>query len=409
MLKLSFKRRQKYKVVLYARMSSRMQNPRSPEQQIATIKGLIKSLNLPWEVIAIYRDDAISGRYSKKRKGYQKMLHDLKSGAVQAQILLVDTFERLSRADDNAEVRRKLSKAGVLVLTADSQFEDPTSVSGRALAFVESFRASEESRIKGHNVLRGKKDAVLLGRWPGGPIPFGFRLKNVMVMRNGVNEPDYKIIEPIPELKWIIELIFNLSANENLGSSRICKRLNNHPDLQSGTKSFTPATISSILANELYYGEMIWGKNCTGVVDDIRLLQKLPAEDWARNPDFCKAIVPKELWDRSMQMISARCYKTSVNDNRSQDEEDSAILRPRGVALKYPLSGLVTCASCGRSMVTSSSSAYVAKSGDERRYISYVCPGHHFDDCDNHCRVPEGWLRETVIQLVCDRLFPKLK
>ena len=112
MIKTKFVPTNPYRVVIYARMSSDKQNPRSPDQQIATIQELIRRDNLPWEVLAVYRDDGISGRFTRKRPGYQKMLRELKSGAVQAQLLLVDTFERLSRAKDSAEVRKQLRKSG---------------------------------------------------------------------------------------------------------------------------------------------------------------------------------------------------------------------------------------------------------------------------------------------------------
>lgn len=405
MLRTKFGRNLNSRVVIYVRMSSNRQNPRSPEQQIATIKETLKRLGLNWQVVAVYRDDAISGRYFRKRPGFQKMLRDLKSGALQADFVLVDTFERLSRAENNAEIRRMLVKTGVLVLTADSQFSDPNSVSGRALTFLEAYRASEECRIKAHNVLRGKKDAVREGKWPGGPAPFGFYLKNVMMIRNGVEELDHRVLVPIPESKWIVEFIFTLSAQENFGPVRICKKLNSHPDIPSNLKPFTEATVASILRNELYYGEMVWGKNCTGIVDEVKVMQSIPEEEWVVNSEFCEAIISKEQWQKSMQMIESRRRRVTDPDLDDKDANCS-VLRPRGVALKYPLSGLVACSSCGRAMVSSASSAYTTKAGEVHSYVSYGCPGYRSGACDNNCRVPEPWLRETVIQLVKDRLFP---
>ncbi|QGQ24731.1 recombinase family protein [Gimesia benthica] len=405
MLKTKFGRNPNPRVVIYARMSSSRQNPRSPEQQIDTITDTLKRLGLNWQVVAVYRDDAISGRYFRKRPGFQKMLRELKSGVIRAEYVLVDTFERLSRAENNAEIRRMLVKAGALVLTADSQFADPNSVPGRALSFMETYRASEECRVKAHNVLRGKKDAIRQGKWPGGSPPFGFFLKNVMVVRNGVEELDHRVLIPIPEQKWIVELIFTLSAQENLGPVRICKKLNNHPDIPSHLSPFTEATVASILRNELYYGEMVWGKNCTGIEDDVRVLQSIPEEEWEVNSEFCEAIITKELWQQSMQMIESRRHKVTQPDLDGQDAAHS-VLRPSGVALKYPLSGLVVCSSCGRAMVSSASSAYTTKAGEVHSYASYGCPAYRSGACDNDRRVPESWLRETVIQLVKDRLFP---
>lgn len=404
MLKNQFDLNKSYRAVIYARMSSDKQNPRSPDQQIDTIKDQIRRMKLPWEVVEIYRDDGISGRFKRKRPGFQQMMQDLKSGKVQADLLLVDTFERLSRGEDNSEIRRKLARDGVLVLTADSQFQDPTTVSGQALAMVESIRATEEGRVKAHNVLRGKRDAIMRGHWPGGPPPFGYQLENVMITKKGVEEIDHRILVPVPELVWIVELIFELAGDRGWGGTRIARHLNDHPDIAGDLKPFLETTVSHMLDNELYYGEMIWGKNCTGVIDDVRILQSLPEEEWVRNPEFCEGIIPRELWDRVQELRAARRRKS--DEPAEESDGNGSVARSKGVALKYPLSGLVVCAHCGRSMVSSSSSTYTTVSGEERRYVFYVCPGHHSQACDNSRHIPERWLRETVFQLICDRLFP---
>ena len=164
MLKNNFRLNTPYRVAIYARQSTDSQNPNSPDQQIDTIKNLIRTMGLPWEVVAVYRDDAISGRFIKKRPDYQRMLRDIKSGALRVQLLLVDTFERLSRADDSSQIRRELERSSVLVLTADTRFQDPTSVAGLALSMVEAYRATSDGEIKAHYVGRGKRDAARSAR-----------------------------------------------------------------------------------------------------------------------------------------------------------------------------------------------------------------------------------------------------
>ena len=400
-----FDRNKNYRVVIYARMSTKMQNERSPDQQIERIKELIHRLQLPWEVVAIYRDDGISGRSSRKRLDFQQMLKDLKSGKVQAELILVDSFERFSRADNNHEIRSKLARQGIKILTADSNFENPDSVPGKALSFVESFRATEEGRIKAHNVLRGKHDAVRLGHWPGGPPPFGYRYKYIMTLRKEVEEIDYRTIEPIPEQKGIILKIFESAAHENLGGTRICKKLNQDPEIPEDLKPFSISSIDSFLQNELYYGEMIWGKYCYGIVDDVRVRQPVPEQDWVRNENFCEPIVDKALWDLAAKNRAARRLKNNDSNDQSKNGCRSNMPHARGIALKYPLSGLVICSSCGRSMVATSGAKYETISGEIRSYVSYRCPGRVGDECDNHFSIPEEWLRETVFDLIRQQLF----
>lgn len=402
MLKQNLRLDKPYKVVIYARMSHKSQNPRSPDQQIELIQKLIADKGLPWKVVAIYRDDGISGRYSKKRKGFSRMQRDLRSGACQAQLLLVDTFERLSRSEDSSALRERFKKQGVLVLTADSAFHDPTTTSGRALAAVESIRAFEDTRIKSHNVIRGKIDAVRLGHWPGGPIPFGFRLVNVMVTRKGIEEVDYRVLQPVPDLRWIVELIFTLAAERAWGAIRICKCLGNHPAISADHKPFHPTTIDWMLRNRLYVGELVWGRYSTGIVDDVRILQKQDESDWEVNANFCEPIIERGLFERVQKLLLARRRPRPIS---SDDQLRIPGLRAKGVALNYPLSGLVICECCGRSMVASSGSPYTTAAGDTRRNVRYVCPASWSGICKNKRSIPESWLRKVVTDLIRKVLF----
>jgi site-specific DNA recombinase len=402
MVKSKFVMTHPYRVVVYLRMSTDQQNERSPDQQLATINELIRRLNLPWKVVREYRDVGISGRFVRKRLGYQQMLRDLRSGEVQADLVLVDTFERLSRAEDSAEIRKQLKKIGVLVLTADSGFQDPTSEAGQVLSMMQAYRSTSEARVKGHNVNRGKRDAVKLGHWPGGPVPFGFRLKNTMKVDRGVESVDYRTIEPIPELVWIVELIFSMAVERAWGGGRISCELNANPEIPEKLKPFLDTNVDYILRNRLYYGEMVWGANCTDIVDDSRIVEEVPEDEWTVNSQFCEAIIPKSVWEQAEQIRLARQrMKTDLDD----DQPGGFGRRDSGVALKYPLSGFVACATCGRAMVVSSGAPYTTASGEERRYPSYRCPGSKSDACSNKRSVPEPWLRETVVRLIRQRMF----
>ena len=97
MLKRTFDPKLIYRVVVYLRMSTEMQNERSPQQQLREIRRQLKSLGYSWVIVKVYRDDAKSGRILRKREGYQKMMRELKSGIVAADMILVDDIERFSQ------------------------------------------------------------------------------------------------------------------------------------------------------------------------------------------------------------------------------------------------------------------------------------------------------------------------
>ena len=222
MLKRFFDPKLVYRVVVYLRMSSDQQNKRSPDQQLAEIKRVLKSLGYHWIIVEIFRDDAKTGRLLRNRKDYQRMMQGIKTGAIKVDLILVDTSERFGRVEELPTIRKELyEKHGVLVLTADTGFADPNTPQGKAMGMVEAMRATEHGRILGHNVLRGKRDAAEQGHWPGGPPPFGLKLENVMKDVKGRQEVDYSILVHNPETNWIMKLLLDKAYETSWGQTRL--------------------------------------------------------------------------------------------------------------------------------------------------------------------------------------------
>ena len=73
MLKRQFDPLKQLPVVLYLRMSSDDQNPRSPQQQRDTIEATLQRLGYPWTICNLYTDEGISGRYLRRRTAFQQM------------------------------------------------------------------------------------------------------------------------------------------------------------------------------------------------------------------------------------------------------------------------------------------------------------------------------------------------
>ncbi|WP_166830622.1 recombinase family protein [Thalassoroseus pseudoceratinae] len=277
MLKRQFNPQQPHRVVLYLRMSSDRQNPRSPDQQEAEIKQRIQALGHPWKIVNIYRDDGESGRYVRKRHGFQKMLQDIRSGAVVVDLILVDTFERFGRNDELLALRKELqNQHGVLLLTADSHFADPTTPQGQAFGAFEAMRATEENRVKSHQVLRGKRDKARQGFWPGGKPPFGYRLVSQMSERDGRQFLEGSKLEPHPEEAMIITTLFELADQTGFGPDRLARLLNRNDDIPARYKPFHPSTVRYWLEQEIYKGDLAWEKQATDIVDDARVIEAIP-------------------------------------------------------------------------------------------------------------------------------------
>ena len=408
MLQRFFDPKHPYRVVLYLRMSSDKQNPRSPQQQIDEIKRRLHALGYRWVIVKIYRDDAISGKFLRKRKGYQEMLRELKTGAVVADLILVDTLERLGRVEELPTIRKDLfERHGILVLTADSNFCDPNTPQGKALGMFEAMRATEDGRVKAHNVLRGKRDAASQKHWPGGAPPFGYMLKSVLKTVNGREEVDYCLLVPNPVTRWVMEHLFELAEKTSHGSNRLAQALNDDPRIPGEYKPFQPETVAYWLDSRIYYGDLYWGINATGVVDDTRVIEPNAEKDVLHVPEFCEPLVSRERWDNVHAVRQVRSQRSLAARALKKIADGKQLVAPApGLTLNYLLSGLLFC-ECGVRMVASSTRPYVAKDGIERRYTSYVCPGYLAGHCENGTRVPEEWVRSVVLGKLRERLFPE--
>jgi DNA invertase Pin-like site-specific DNA recombinase len=387
-------------------MSDPDQNPRSPQQQFDTIDAAIRRLNYPWEVIRTYQDDHISGRLIRQRPALQEMLNDIYTGRIKIDAILADTYERFGRNEELVRIRERLrNRYGVLILCADSGFADPTTASGRVMVAFEDVRATEDNRIKAHNVLRGKKDCAKQKHWPGGPAPFGYRLETVMKMKNGRQEVDFSILVPNPPAAATMRRAFEM-AGDGLGACRIARVLNEDPDVPQEFKPFIDQSVHRWLGSPIYKGVLVYALHATDIVNDRRVRERNPLDEQVIVSEYCEAIVPEELWDRVQAIRRVRGARARTVLEAAKPEEKSVRPVASGISLKYPLSGLVVCGHCGRAMVCGTSSPYTNSSGETVRYTHYHCPGRSSRLCPNQRRVPEKWLRDAVFGLVRERLFP---
>jgi DNA invertase Pin-like site-specific DNA recombinase len=412
MIKHEFDPHQPYRFVRYGRMSSDLQNPRSPDQQFQVIDDTIAKLGYPWGNLRDYRDDGVTGKYLRRRTGFSAMLADIRSGAVKPDLILLDTSERLGRAEELAEIRRQLRvRHGVLILTADSRFADPTTPAGHVMEAFENLRAVEENRVKGHQVRRGKVDAIRQNHWPGGPVPFGYKLHSVLVERNGRQEVDYCLLVPDPDTRWIIVKLFNRAAETGEGQGKLAEFLNADKEIPCTLRKFSPSTVGRWLANPIYIGTIVWGANAADIVEDVRILRPAAEEDVVVKGSFCEPLVSRKTWDAVQNLRTIRSERSRLAKEKALSEKAqpySKLIKPLvpGVALVYPLSGLVVCANCSRAMTVSSGGLFKMKSGEERRYPAYFCPGSQGGACSNKRRIQEPWLFEEVVSRLNTRLFP---
>ncbi len=392
----TFNHAQPYRVVAYLRMSSKQQNERSPDQQLNEIKRTISNRGLTWQIVKEYRDLGETGRLVHNRTGFKQMLREIQSGVVECDVVVVDTLERFGRHKGLEEDRRRLAERhGVLVLAADNGFEDPTSDSGELRATVDAMRARDHARVLAHNVRRGKRDAVEQRHWAGGTPPFGYRVRRLESPQGGGRM--FAIIEPCPATAWIIQSLFERAVATGHGLTRLAKFLNDNPDIVDEHKKFHPSTIATWLDSPIYIGRYVFNKTSTRIVDDRKISIKNPEEDLVVIDEFCEPLVSLEVWQQVQKLRQERRKNAPFNREKSGQASSKLIraLSP-GMTVRYMLSGLVRCESCGRRMTIASSQQYETLNGVRNRYAAFVCPSRYNGGCANMVRIPVDWLENIV-------------
>lgn len=396
--------------VLYGRMSLEKQNPRSPDQQFDEINRTKDRQGRDnWVHIQTFRDQGISGRYVRKRLGFCKMLDAIRSGLLKVDAILVDTLERFGRVDDLQAIRDELrNKYGVLILTADTGFTDPTSLVGQMYSTMEASRSTSAAGQKAHDILRGKIDAVMMKRWPGGPPPCGYQLSartEIITRRNGKTmENVFHVLVPDPATVEISRNIYQIAYDHSWGRNRIAKCLNSNKDFVGKFGMLSPSQVASIMQSTTYKGLYRFNFRATDIHDDCRISMKKNPEEVIYVEDYCEGIVPAEIVDKVHADLRRRSEQYLQLKTVQKKENDGKQIQPvfYGVSLIHPLAGLVRCAKCDASMLGTTSGA----SGQKGRiYRYYRCPCAD-GRCSNRRYLPADWLFEVVVARFRQSLYP---
>lgn len=384
-------------IAFYGRVSSDQQNPRSIPQQLETVLLTIQRLGLPWTVAKQYEDSGITGQVLTKRKGLMQLLAEVKDGTSRFAILAVDTSERLSRSEQAFAVRYFFQRHGVCVVTADSDFRDPTTSDGQLFASIDAWRGHQENLVKGHMVSRGKRDAVLQGYWPGGTPPIGYIAQVSSVEQRGSRTVARKRLVPDDATRIVVEKAFELADLRGWGTVRIAKQLNTDPAISQDLKPILSKSLDRILANLIYIGIRAWGMTRAGYLDDRWIVEDNPKDEWVVVEDYCEPLVTRERFERVQQMAQAR------RDHRKALNSGDATKHLPGGPVKYPLSGLLVCGECCRAMAPTTRGETPA---ERLANAKFFCPHKRQGVCASSMWVPVAWLMEKVTEAITARLFP---
>lgn len=301
------------------------------------LSELASRLKLP--VNTVYRE-LVSGETIAARPVMQKLLSEVERGLWEG--VLVMEVERLARGDtvDQGVVARTFRYAGTRIVTPLKTF-DPSDEFDEEYFEFGLFMSRREYKLINRRLQRGRLASVREGKFVGSRAPFGYRRVR-LEGRKGFT------LAPVPEEAAAVRLAFAWYTGETPvpggkkarpGLGEIARRLEALAIPSPGGGAWSTATLQNILRNPVYAGFIRWNcrktvKQSSGGVLTTSRPRACP-EDWLLIPGLHPPLINPALFDKAGLLLKSCPGKPG----------------PGALPMKNPLSGLLRCGVCGRTMV----------------------------------------------------------
>ncbi len=282
------------RVTFYARVSSEKDEQlNSLENQVSYYENLIKS-NPKWEYVEGYIDEGISGKSTKKRVSFNKMISDGKNGLFD--FVITKEISRFARNTvDSLNYTRELLDYGVGIYFESNNVNTFDQRSEFVLSLMSSI-AQNELRVLSERVKFGHAQAIEKGVVLGNSRIFGYdKLKKRLV----INPNEAPMVVELYELYATGD--YSMKQIENIFWDKGYRNRNGNKIAHS--------TLANIIANPKYKGYYVGGK-----VKNLDLFSEkrefVPEEEWTMYKDetgeIVPAIVDEELWERANFILKKR-------------------------------------------------------------------------------------------------------
>lgn len=299
---------------LYARVSSqRQENEHTIESQIAELR---QELELAGERDWLEFLDQGYSRDDLARPCLDRLRDLVQSGDVSS--VYIQAPDRLASGAKLVILFEEFTSSGTAVKFLKGDVED--TAEGRLLLHMQGAIGEYEKTKIAERTRRGKLHWARQGFLPAGIKPFGYRQEKRSDSNRGTLAVD-------KESAPVVRDIFRWFADEGLSLRGVAQRLT-HLGVATarGGSHWSPTTISKILNNSAYKGELVYQK--TERVRGGSTRKQRPESDWIVIP--VPRVVTDGTWDRAQSRLQNNRYFSSRNQKQ-----------------KYLLTGLVFCPRCG--------------------------------------------------------------
>lgn len=345
----------------YIRVSTDDQLEYSPESQLEKIQGYAKAngIIVPEEYIFM-EEEGRSGRSTKKRTEFNRMIGTAKLKPKPFDVLLLWKFSRFARSREDSILYKSMLRRdlGIEVVSVSEPIgEDKMSILIEAM-----IEAMDEyySINLAEEVRRGMTQRAKAGR-PNTYAPIGYR------MQDGAYVPD-------PDTAPIVRKIYEdfvggrglLQISHGLTALGVRSRFGNPIDNRG---------IKYILRNPVYIGKVRWTP--TGRTRRVWDNPDTITMDGGHEP-----LVPRELYDQAQAMLDER------------ERRHGRYAREDGKP--FALKGLVRCSCCGATLTRQKGR------GDSKGGPSLQCHNYARGRCPESHSIQIAKLTESVLEQITD-------
>lgn len=314
------------KCYIYTRVSTAAQvDGYSLEAQLEELHGYAKYREL--KITREYCDAGKSGKSIKGRPQFQQMMDDVISQKDDIAYVLVFKLSRFGRnAADILKSLQVLQDYGIDLVSVNESIDSSTQGGRLTLAVLSAVAEMERENIM-VQFMSGKLQKIMNGGWGGGPVPYGYRVEDGVLIQ-------YK------EEADVVRKIYDLYMHKDVGANTIVRYLNDNGYVRKkdGPKEmsvFTYPSVIDVLDNPFYCGRIIYNRRTNKKDRNGEKIIKDP-DELISVMGVHEPIISEEVWER------AHAKREALADARKNASA------PERVNL---LSGLVRCPVCGCRMI----------------------------------------------------------
>ena len=292
-------------------------------------------------IVGAYCDAGCSGHSIKGRPQFSQMMDDIVSLKDDISFVLVFKLSRFGRnAADVLKSMQLLSDYGIDLVSVEDSIDSSTQGGRLTLSILSAVAEIERENIS-VQFLSGRMQRIKEGRWPGGPAPFGYRIKDKQLVTE-------------PAEAEIVKLIYETYLQDGMMANTAATHLNEsgiHITANGQEKPVSRDMVVRILDNPVYAGWICLNRRAADKRKEILKVEGIH-----------EPVVSKEMWEAAQKKRQENYRERRKVDN------------PERISL---LSGLVKCPVCGAGMVCIKNKKQNTNHGGIYKILyHYACTNH---------------------------------